>query len=133
MRRDVQPDVANQNHPSFEILLMEKLTAIAGELADDGRRADLTFVEVEQIDAPLARVRIVKSQGLRLDVKVLRRVVNVELLKIGIAVQKFFVVRYSVIKRPRCPSRLAGQGAAEHAPSSFRSGSQSHAHRRVPS
>jgi hypothetical protein len=45
--------VANQNHPSLKFFLMKEFSQIPGELTDDGRRADLTFVEIEQIDAPI--------------------------------------------------------------------------------
>ena len=65
---------------------MKKFSPIPVELTDNWRRAELTFVEIEQIDAPLVGVWIVKSQCLSLDVKVLLRAVDLEFLEIGIAI-----------------------------------------------
>jgi transposase len=67
-RRNVQPDVADKNHPTFKVLLVKKLALIASELTDDWRKAELTLVEIEQIDAPLTGFRPVKPQSLRLNV-----------------------------------------------------------------
>jgi hypothetical protein len=61
---------------------MKEFSPISDELTDDGRRADLTFVEIEQIDAPLVGTRIVQSQCLRLDVEMLSRAVYLELLEV---------------------------------------------------
>ena len=61
---------------------MKEFSPISDELTDDGRRADLTFVEIEQIDAPLVGTRIVLSQCLRLDVEMLSRAVYLELLEV---------------------------------------------------
>jgi len=79
---------------------MKEFSTIRGELTDDRRRADVTFVEIEQIDAPLVGVWVVQSQCLRLNVKMLLRAVYLELLEVGIAIEKFLMVRYAVIRVP---------------------------------
>lgn len=50
---------------------MTEETRLAGELADDWWKIEHAAVDVERIDAPLARGGIVKPQRLALDVQAL--------------------------------------------------------------
>jgi hypothetical protein len=59
--RNVEPDVAHKNRAAFELFLMEKLTALPDEAADYGRRVERSIVQIDKINAPLPRRRIVET------------------------------------------------------------------------
>jgi hypothetical protein len=48
--RDVEPDVAHENRSAFEVLLMEKLAAIAGKLANHRRQARSAVIHVDRME-----------------------------------------------------------------------------------
>jgi hypothetical protein len=58
-RRDIQPDVTYQNRAPFILFLILELAAIAGKLANNRRQVESAFVQVQRVDTPLMRVRIV--------------------------------------------------------------------------
>jgi len=99
-RREVEPDVAHENGAAFEVFLMEKLAAIAGEVADHGRRGESSVIEVDEIDAPLTRGGVVEAEGLRLDAESFVGAGDVELFEVCVTVEKFLVVGDTVVLDP---------------------------------
>src|ERR1700722_11666196 len=79
---------------------MEKLAAFAVKPANNRRRVESSVVEIDEIDAPLARRRVVEAQRLRLDVQLLVGAAHLKLFKVRIAVEKFVVVRNAVVHVP---------------------------------
>ena len=98
--RDIEPHVAHQNGSAFEVFLIEKLAAIAGKVAHHGRQAKSSVVNVDQVDAPLARCGVVEPERLRLDVEFLVGAGHFELFEVRIAVEEFMVVRDAVVFDP---------------------------------
>src|SRR5450432_3222720 len=90
--RDVQPDVAHQNDTALEVFLMEKLTALARESANHGRRIKRSIVDIDQMDAPLPRLGVVQPQRLRLDMEFLIGAGDLELFEVRVAVEDLVVV-----------------------------------------
>ncbi len=76
LRRNVEPDVAHQDGAAMEVLLVEKLTAIAVEASDDGWQTECPVVQIDKIDTPLARCGIVQTKRLRLNVEFLSTLVT---------------------------------------------------------
>src|SRR6202167_6719975 len=79
---------------------MEKLAAIAGKLANHGRRVESPVIQVDQIDAPLTGCGIVEAERLRLNSKLLVDARDIELFEVGIAVEEFLVVRNPIVLNP---------------------------------
>src|SRR6202041_2178435 len=79
---------------------MEKLAAIAGKLANHGRRVESPVIQVDQIDAPLTGCGIVEAERLRLNAKLLVDARDIELFEVGIAVEEFLVVRNPIVLNP---------------------------------
>jgi hypothetical protein len=77
--------------------LVIEFAATIGELSDDRRCAEDALVDVDQVDAPLVRLRVVETQRLRLDVLSLAATVDFEFFEIGIAVEYFLVTRNAII------------------------------------
>src|ERR1700722_1856189 len=61
---------------------MEKLAAFAVKPANNRRRVESSVVEIDEIDAPLARRRVVEEQRLRLDVQLLVGAAHLKLFKV---------------------------------------------------
>jgi hypothetical protein len=70
------------------------------ELAYNRRQAERTFVQVEKVNTPLMRVGIVHSKRLPFDVEMLFRIIDLELLKVGIRIQKLLVIGDAVVIDP---------------------------------
>src|SRR5580658_10382432 len=79
---------------------MEKLAAIAGKMANHRGRVQSSVIQVHQIDTPLARGGVIEPKRLRLDAEFPVGAGDIELFKIGIAVEKFLVVRNTIILDP---------------------------------
>src|ERR1700735_3895640 len=79
---------------------MEKLAAIASKMAHDRARVQRPVIQVDQINTPLPRCRVIEAERLRLDAKFLVGARDIELFKVGIAVEKFLVVRDAIILNP---------------------------------
>src|SRR5580692_4609898 len=78
---------------------MEKLTAIPGKAANYRGRVKRPIIEVDQIDAPLTRSRVVEAQRLRFNAKFPIGTGHVELFEVRVAVEEL-VVRDSVVLDP---------------------------------
>src|SRR5580692_12199871 len=100
LRRNIKPHVANKNGAALVFLLIEKLTAISAKAADHGRQPKSPIVDVNEINAPLPRSRIVETQRLRLDAKLLVGAGHIELFKVRVAVEELVVIRNAVILDP---------------------------------
>jgi len=100
MGGDIEPNVAHQDGAAFEVLLMEKLTALAGKPTHNGRRIERSVVEVDEINAPLPGRGIVESQRLRLDAKFLIGAGHIELFEVCVAVEKLMMIRNAVVLDP---------------------------------
>src|ERR1700733_4245430 len=98
--RNVEPDIAYENRSPFVVFLIEKLAAIAGELTNYRRQGQSSIIQVDQIDAPLARRGVVEAERLRLDAEFLVGGGDVELFKVRIAVEKFLVIRDAIVLDP---------------------------------
>ena len=68
VRRDVRPNVSNQDRPVIQSVLAEKLAASILEFADRGWQAQNAGLAVCPIQAPLMSFRIVQAQGEAFDV-----------------------------------------------------------------
>jgi hypothetical protein len=79
---------------------MEKLTAIASKLTNHGRIAQSSVIQVDKIDTPLVRLRVVEAERLRLNAKFLVGVGYVKLFEVRVAVEEFLVVRDALILNP---------------------------------
>ncbi len=79
---------------------MEKLPALAREGTHDGRRIERSVVQVDEIDAPLPRGRIVKPQRLRLDMKLFVGAGNFKLFEVRIAIEELVVIGDAVVLIP---------------------------------
>src|SRR5579863_2691982 len=79
---------------------MEKLAAFSSEAANYRRRVERSIVEIDEIDAPLARSGIVEAQRLRLDVKLFIGAGYLELFEVCVGVEQLLVVRDSVVLDP---------------------------------
>lgn len=79
---------------------MEKLATFSSEPTDDGRGIERTVVEINEIDAPLPRLGVVKPQRLRLNMKFLVGAGDLELFEVGVAVEQFMVIGDPVIFHP---------------------------------
>ena len=89
------------------LFLVVKLAAVPIKFAHDWRCAQNTFVQVEQIDAPLTCVGVVQPERLRLDVQMLLWIVDLKLLEIGIAIEELLVIGDAVILNPIVGSNKA--------------------------
>src|SRR4029077_1521207 len=99
-RRNIQPDVAHQNRAAFILFLVVKLPAVPTKFANDWRYAQNAFVQIEQIDAPLTCVRVVQPERLRLDVQMLLWIIDLKLLKIGVAIEELLMVGDPIVLDP---------------------------------
>src|ERR1700683_1420818 len=83
---------------------MEKLAVSAGEVADYWRRGESSVIEVDEIDAPLARGGVIEAEGLRLDAEGFAGAGDVtghiELFEVRVAVEEFPVVGDTVVFDP---------------------------------
>lgn len=79
---------------------MEKLAAIAGKVANHGRRVESPVIQVDEIDAPLMGCRVVEAERLRLNAKLLVGGRDIELFEVRIAVEEFLVVRNPIVLDP---------------------------------
>ena len=79
---------------------MEKLSALAGERADDGRSVEGAVVEIDQINTPLARLRVVEAQRLGFDMQLAVGAGHLELLEVGVAVEELVVVGKAIVLNP---------------------------------
>src|ERR1700689_3577692 len=79
---------------------MEKLAATAGKMANHRRRVQRPVIQVDQIDTPLVRCGVVEAEGLRFDAEFLVGAGDIELFKVRIAVEEFFVVRDAIVLDP---------------------------------
>ena len=79
---------------------MEKLAAIPGKATNHGRHVKRPIIEIDQIDAPLARSGIVEAQRLRFNTQFLIGAGHVELFEVRVAIKELFVVRDSVVLHP---------------------------------
>ena len=94
------------------MFLVVKLAAVPIKFANDWRYAQNAFVQIEQIDAPLTSVGVVQPERLRLDVQMLLWIVDLKLLEIGVAIEKFLMVGDPVILDPIVgPNRPIGKPA----------------------
>ena len=82
------------------LFLVVKLAAVPIKVANDWRYAQNAFVQIEQIDAPLTRFRVVQSQRLRLDVQMLLRTIDIELFEIVVAIEELLMIGDAVILDP---------------------------------
>ena len=71
------------------LFLVVKLAAVPIKFANDWRYAQNTFVQIEQIDAPLTRVGVVQPECLRLDVQVLLWIVDLNSSKLALLSRSF--------------------------------------------
>ena len=94
------------------MFLVVKLAAVHIKFANHWRYAQNAFVQIEQIDVPLTRVGIVQPERLRLDVQMLLWIVDLKLLKIGVAIEKLLMIRDAVIIDPIVgPNQAVGKAA----------------------
>ena len=82
------------------MFLIVKLPAVPIKFANDWWQAQSAFVQIEQIDAPLTRLRVVQPERLRLDVQMLLWIVDLELLKIGVAIEELLMVGDAIVLDP---------------------------------
>ena len=82
------------------MFLIVKLAAIIVKFANNWRHVENAFVQIKQIDAPLARLGVIQPERLRLDVQMLLWIVDLELFKISVAVEKLLVIGDAVILDP---------------------------------
>src|SRR5579862_2091175 len=97
---EIEPDIAHQDCASLEGFLMEKLPALACKSADHRRRVEGALVKVNEVDAPLARMGIVESQCLRLDMELPVGTAYVEFFEVRVAVEKLVMVGNAVVLNP---------------------------------
>jgi hypothetical protein len=81
-------------------LLVVEFTSLSVKLADNRRKIESAFVEIQQVNTPLARFGIIESEGLRLYTEFVIGAGNVELFKIGVAVEKLFMIRDAIVFDP---------------------------------
>jgi len=94
------------------LFLVVKLAAVPIKFANDWRCAQNAFVQIEQIDAPLMCVGIVQPEGLRLDVQMLLWIVDLKLLKIGVAIEELLMVGDAIVLDPIVgPNKAIGKPA----------------------
>src|SRR3984957_1438973 len=79
---------------------MKKLTTLAVEPYNHWRLVERSVVGVAEIEAPLARRRVLEAQRLPFNVQFLVGAVHLELLKVRVAVEKFVMVRDAVVHVP---------------------------------
>jgi hypothetical protein len=77
-----------------------KIAAVPIKFSNHWRDAEDAFVQVQQVDAPLTRFRVVQPQRLRLDVQMLLWIIDFKLLEVGVAIEELFVIRDAVILDP---------------------------------
>ena len=82
------------------MFLVVKLPAVPIKFANDWREAQDPFVQIEQIDAPLTRLRVVQPERLCLDVQMLLWIVDFKLLEIGVAIEELLMIGNAVILDP---------------------------------
>src|SRR5258708_6280558 len=107
IRRDVRDDKSNQDGPSAQCLLIEKLAAPVLELANRGLAQGATGA-VGEVEAPLVGLGIVEAKGQGFEAAC--RAGDLELQEVGAAVPDFVNDRSALIFDP---GRGAGQGIQE--------------------
>ena len=101
-------DIANLNHAAVAQFGIEEFAALAGKLTDQRRKIQLGLVEVEPVNAPLVRCRIVHPQRLTPERLMRRGRLDLELLEIRVGIQKLPVIANAVIVDPGAGARIAG-------------------------
>jgi len=81
-------------------LLVVEFTSLSVELADPRRKIGSTFVEIHEVNTPLLRFGLIAPERLRLYTELVIGTGNVELFKIGTAVEELFVIRDAVVFDP---------------------------------
>lgn len=102
--RGLGPNIANQNDPAVERLLVEKFATAVGKLANR-RLPERTVLAVGPVETPLMGLRIVETEGQTLDVT--GRAGGLELFEPSAAIPDF-AGDGSAVKLN--PGRRAGQG-----------------------
>jgi len=93
------------------LFLVVKLAAVPIKFANDWRCAQNTFVQIEQIDAPLTCVRVVQPERLRLDVQMLLWIIDLKLFKIGVAIEELLMVGDDILLDPIVGHKAIGKPA----------------------
>ncbi len=78
---------SHKDGTALVVFLIVKLAAVTRELADHWRQAESPVIDIDQVDAPLVRCRVIESQGLRLDVQFLVGAGDIELFKVRVALE----------------------------------------------
>src|SRR5215469_11892029 len=79
---------------------MKELPPLAGERTHHRRGVERAVIQIHQVNAPLARRRVVEAQRLGLDMKFLVRASHFELFEVRVAIEKLVMVRDAVVLDP---------------------------------